>query len=101
VNSERNGTLEATPEDGDPGARKRSRRRMTSVVEPEAEAAHQPVPSAIAEEDETLYAQYGVPRIPPAIPYIAPDDLPMPGDDLSDPDLPYWLALNRLTLRRD
>ena len=58
-------------------------------------ADRQIVPSAIAEEDETLYAQYGVPRIPPAIPYIAPDDLPVPGDDLSDPDLPYWLALNR------
>jgi DNA processing protein len=37
-----------------------------------------------------------VPRIPPAVPYIAPDDLPVPSDDLSDPDLPYWLALNRV-----
>jgi hypothetical protein len=96
VNGEWNGTLEAAPEDGDPGARKRSRKRTAAVVEPAAEVTRQPVPSAIAEEDETLYAQHGVPRIPPAVPYIAPDDLRVPGDDLSDPDLPYWLALNRV-----
>jgi len=68
VNGERNGTLETAPEDGDSGAHKRSRKRSEAVVESAADAALQPVPSAIAEEDETLYAQYGVPRIPPAIP---------------------------------
>jgi DNA recombination-mediator protein A/DprA-like N-terminal HHH domain len=55
-----------------------------------------PTASVIAEEDETLYARYDTARIPPAIPYIAPDDLPVPSDDLSDPDPPYWLALNRV-----
>ncbi len=96
MNGERDVALETAPDDGDPGARKRSRKRTAAVVEPAAEATRQPVSSVIAEEDETLYAQYGVPRIPPAVPYIAPDDLPIPGDDLSDPDLPYWLALNRV-----
>lgn len=93
MNGERDVALETAPDDG---ARRRSRKRTAAVVEPAAEANRQPVSSAIAEEDETLYAQYGIPRIPPAIPYIAPDDLPIPGDDLSDPDLPYWLALNRV-----
>ncbi len=93
MNGERDVALETAPDDG---ARRRSRKRTAAVVEPAAEATRQPVSSAIAEEDETLYAQYGIPRIPPAIPYIAPDDLPVPGDDLSDPDLPYWLALNRV-----
>jgi hypothetical protein len=59
-------------------------------------AVEGPTSSVIAEEDETLYARYDTARIPPAIPYIAPDDLPVPSDDLSDPDLPYWLALNRV-----
>jgi len=80
-------------------ARRRGGKPQTaSVVEPETEpeAGSAPTPSTIAEEDETLYMRYGVPRIPPAISYIAPDDLPIPGDDLSDPDLPYWLALNRV-----
>ena len=56
MNGERNRTLEAPPEDDDPSMRKRSRKRQAAVVEP-AEAIRQPVPSAIAEEDETLYAQ--------------------------------------------
>jgi DNA processing protein len=70
-----------------------------SEAEPASEREAQRIPpfvSSVAEEDETLYTQYAVPRIPPAVPYIAPDDLPVPGDDLSDPDLPYWLALNRV-----
>jgi DNA recombination-mediator protein A len=36
------------------------------------------------------------PPFPISLPNIAPDDLPVPSDDLSDPDLPYWLALNRV-----
>jgi DNA processing protein len=88
---------EATGTASDDRARQRSRRRQaTSVVESEPEAARAAIPSAIAEEDETLYTQYAASRIPPAVPYIAPDDLPVPSDNLSDPDLPYWLALNRV-----
>lgn len=34
--------------------------------------------------------------IPPAITYASPDGVPAPEHDLSDPDLPYWLALNRV-----
>ena len=92
MNGERDGALETAPGDG---ARRGSGGPQTaSVVEPGADSA--PTPSTIAEEDETLYARYGAARIPPAIPYIAPDDLPIPADDLSDPDLSYWLALNRV-----
>jgi hypothetical protein len=94
VNGEQDGALEAAPDNGDTGVRTRSgERRLASVLE---EAGRADTPSIIAEEDETLYTQYLAARIPPAVPYMAPDDLPVPGDDLSDPDLPYWLALNRV-----
>jgi hypothetical protein len=87
VSEKRNGALESAP---DESARGRSNRRRTaSAVEAAVEAERPPVPSSIADEDETIYAHYGVPRIPPAIPYITPDDLPVPSDDLSDPDLPF------------
>ncbi|MFI5272373.1 MAG: DNA-processing protein DprA [Ktedonobacterales bacterium] len=33
---------------------------------------------------------------PPAIAYAAAGDVPSPEHDLSDPDLPFWLALNRV-----
>jgi hypothetical protein len=96
VNGERNGMTTAPPAD----VRRRRRKLLAAtegapVSEAEAEDAP-PFVSSVAEVDETLYAQYAVPRIPPAVPYIAPDDLPIPGDDLSDPDLLYWLALNRV-----
>ena len=33
---------------------------------------------------------------PRAVAYTAPQALPDPAHDLSDPDLPYWLALSRV-----
>jgi hypothetical protein len=39
-------------------------------------------------------------RPPLAVPYAAPDALRDGAGGASDPDLPYWLAFNRLTLRR-
>jgi DNA processing protein len=33
---------------------------------------------------------------PRAVAYVAPDALPAPDGDVDDPDLPYWLALNRV-----
>ena len=33
---------------------------------------------------------------PRAVAYISPSSLPEPRYDLSDPDLPYWLAVNRI-----
>ncbi len=35
-------------------------------------------------------------NIPPAVAYTPPDAVPPPVHDLSDPELPYWLALNRV-----
>jgi hypothetical protein len=88
VSGERNGTRASTSD-----VRRQSANPLpTSEAEPASEHEAQRIPpfvSSVAEEDETLYTQYAVPRIPPAVPYIAPDDLPVPGDDLSDPDLPY------------
>ncbi len=33
---------------------------------------------------------------PQAVAYTAPANVPEPRDDISDPDLPFWLALNRV-----
>src|SRR5947209_5101954 len=33
---------------------------------------------------------------PRAVAYTSPSSLPEPPYDLSDPDLPYWLAVNRV-----
>jgi hypothetical protein len=95
VSGERTGTTASSSD-----VRRQSRKPLAAaegapVIEPEAGDAP-PFVSSAAEEDETLYAQFAVPRIPPAIPYVAPDDLPIPGDDLSDPDLTCGLALNRV-----
>jgi DNA processing protein len=75
----------------------RSRTRTTgqTTATVEGETADWPPVSSVAEE-ESLYPRHVASRIPPAIPYASLDDLPMPGDDLSNPDLPYWLALNRV-----
>ena len=66
VNGERDGALEAAPDNGDIGVRKRSgERQAASIV---GETGRTDAPSMIAEEDETLYSQYLAARIPPAVP---------------------------------
>jgi DNA processing protein len=79
----------------DPPERSRTRTTGQTTATVEGETADWPPVSSVAEE-ESLYPRHVASRIPPAIPYASLDDLPMPGDDLSDPDLPYWLALNRV-----
>lgn len=41
-------------------------------------------------------ASAGMPAIPPAVAYTRPEAIGELQGDLSDPDLPYWLALNRV-----
>jgi hypothetical protein len=78
--------LDAAPDDRLRG--RSHKRRAASAVEADVAPERRAVPSPIAEEDETRYTQCGVSRISPAVPYSIADDSPIPGDDLSDPDLP-------------
>lgn len=48
------------------------------------------------EADDTASEMAGVRTIPPAVAYTRPEAIGELQGDLSDPDLPYWLALNRV-----
>ncbi|HEU5439759.1 MAG TPA: DNA-processing protein DprA [Ktedonobacterales bacterium] len=74
----------------------RGRKALQVMEEPAGGAGDEPAHLA----QETLLeepAPGARPRgIPSAITYASPDGVPAPEHDLSDPDLPFWLALNRI-----
>jgi hypothetical protein len=74
VNEEHTWTLEAPAGESDQSAGGRNKKRPAALaVEAAAESERTPTSSVIAEEDETFYARYDTARLPPAIPYIAPE----------------------------
>jgi DNA processing protein len=74
----------------------RGRKALQVMEEPAGGAGDEPAHLAqetLLEEPAPGARQRG---IPPAITYASPDGVPAPEHDLSDPDLPFWLALNRI-----
>ncbi|MGZ3674093.1 MAG: DNA-processing protein DprA [Ktedonobacterales bacterium] len=75
-----------------------SRRTYSPTDDTSAIGSDEATPHANSQQTQLLIADapgdgWTAPR---AVAYTAPQALPAPAQDLDDPDLPYWLALNRV-----
>lgn len=77
---------------------RRVRRAARRVAVDQSESLHSVGEAASGQVNEAGPGQVGtvIEEIPPAVPYAAPGTVPDPDEALDDPELPYWLAFNRI-----